>query len=244
MSILRTSTIEPEGATTTLTLGASGDTVTSSADSLKVNTFKDAGGNTLFTSDGSGTLSSVNSALKGGLIFISSQTASDSASVEFTSNIDSSYREYVFYYTRINPATDSTTFNISFSSDSGSTYGLTKTSTNFYAWHKDNGTSSALDYQGGSDLADSTAVAQLAHSLGNDADQCSGGEFRLFNPSSTTYVKNFLARTQSCMGDGSGDYSTDTFVGGYIDTTSVVNAVRFAMGSGNFDGTIAMYGTG
>ena len=85
MAKLYVDTIEPEGATTTLTLGASGDTVTSSADSIKVNTFKDAGGNTLFTSDGAGTLSSVNSAIAGSMIFISSQTASASSSISFTS---------------------------------------------------------------------------------------------------------------------------------------------------------------
>ena len=61
------------GATgTTVTLGAAGDAVTVAASALKTNTVKDAGGNTLFTSNGSGTFSSVNSAFKGGLIFISS----------------------------------------------------------------------------------------------------------------------------------------------------------------------------
>ena len=62
MGTLRAKTIEPATGST-LTLGASGDTVTVSSDSIKVNTFKDAGGNTLFTSDGAGTLSSVNSGL-------------------------------------------------------------------------------------------------------------------------------------------------------------------------------------
>ena len=80
MSILRVATIEPEGATTTLTLGASGDTVTSSVDSIKANTFKDAGGNTLWTSDGAGTVSSVNSAMSGGgVTFISETTVSSPA---------------------------------------------------------------------------------------------------------------------------------------------------------------------
>ena len=91
MSILRVATIEPEGATTTLTLGASADTVTSSADAIKVNTFKDAGGNTLFTSDGSGTISNVNSGFKGGLTFISSQTASGASTVTFTTSDNSTF---------------------------------------------------------------------------------------------------------------------------------------------------------
>ena len=95
MSILRVATIEPEGATTTLTLGASGDTVTSSADAIKVNTFKDAGGNTLWTSDGSGTLSSINSSLTGGgMTLISTQSGSNITEVDFTTGIDSPYDEY------------------------------------------------------------------------------------------------------------------------------------------------------
>ena len=105
MSILRVATIEPEGATTTLTLGLSGDTVTSSADSIKTNTFKDAGGNTLWTSDGSGTLSSINAGFAvAGPILILSQTASSSATISFTSDLDSTYNTYMFVFGDINPA--------------------------------------------------------------------------------------------------------------------------------------------
>ena len=99
MAKLYVDTIEPEGATTTLTLGLTGDTVTSSADSIKTNTFKDAGGNTLWTSDGSGTLSSVNSGLQGTHVYISTTTISSGVgSVAITSGITSTYKEYIFYF--------------------------------------------------------------------------------------------------------------------------------------------------
>ena len=107
MGTLRTKTIEPATGTT-LTLGASGDSITVSSDSIKTNTFKDAGGNTLFTSDGAGTLSSVNSSLVGGAgpVLISTSTASGASSIDITSGIDSTYDEYMFVFTDINPATD------------------------------------------------------------------------------------------------------------------------------------------
>jgi len=93
MSTLETKKIEPLSGTS-VTLGAAGDAVTMPAGvTVKTNTVKDAGGNTLWTSDGSGTVSSVNSGLAGGMVFISSATASSSASVEFTSGIDSTYDE-------------------------------------------------------------------------------------------------------------------------------------------------------
>ena len=101
MSNLEAKKIAPATGTT-VTLGAAGDTVTVAASALKTNTVKDAGGNTLFTSNGSGTLSSVNSAFKGGLIFISSQTASGSSGIAFTTGIDNTYKEYVFYFTKKN----------------------------------------------------------------------------------------------------------------------------------------------
>ena len=88
MSSLETRKIEPQSSTT-VTLGEAGDTVAVPTGAIvKTNTVKDSGGNTLFTSDGAGTLSSVNSALVGSMDFISSQTASSSASIEFTTGLD------------------------------------------------------------------------------------------------------------------------------------------------------------
>jgi len=241
MSILRVATIEPEGATTTLTLGTSGDTVTSNADTIKVNTFKDAGGNTLFTSDGSGTLSSVNSAFKGGLTFISSQTASGSASLSFTSGIDSTYNEYMFVCTNINPDSDSYEFTFNGSTDTGSNYNVTKTTTYFSAHHQEDDGDAGLNYRAGDDIASGTGFQILTASIGGGADESASGIVYLFTPSSTTYVKQFYTRFST---NRSTDELWDTYIGGYFNTTSAVDAIQFKLTSGNFDGTIAMYGTG
>ena len=239
MSILRVATIEPEGATTTLTLGASGDTVTSSADSIKANTFKDAGGNTLWTSDGSGTLSSVNSGISSkGPQLILSQTATDQASVSFTSGIDSTYKEYVFEFININPATSQPMFTFQVNAVGGSGFDETITSTYFYAYHAENNAAAALAYEAGRDQAQGTAYQIIAGDIGNGADENCVGELHLFNPSSTTYIKNFYSRTNV----HTNAYSVDSYAAGYINTALAIDEVSFKMSSGNFDGTIKMYG--
>ncbi|MDP7638040.1 MAG: hypothetical protein QF577_10910, partial [Phycisphaerae bacterium] len=111
MSKVYTDTVTSTEASQDLTLGGSGDNVIVTAGAtLKTNTVKDSGGNTLWTSDGSGNLSSVNAAMKGNMVLLSTQTASNAASVSFTSGIDSTYKLYIFKFYDVNPATDNTDF--------------------------------------------------------------------------------------------------------------------------------------
>ena len=77
MSRVYTDTLEPRKPTQDITLGTSGETISVAGDSINVNTVKDKGGNTLWTSDGSGTLSSVNAGLKGNLILLATNTFTD-----------------------------------------------------------------------------------------------------------------------------------------------------------------------
>jgi len=175
----------------------------------------------------------------GGMKLISSQTASNSASISFTTGIDSTYKEYQFYFIDIHPRTDSTAFTFNMSTDSGSNYNVTKTTTFFWSYNNEAGTDAALSYNDGADLAQSTNFQLLGGAIGNGADENAVGTLQLFNPSSTTFVKHFISR---CNRYSSGDYSVDEFIAGYGNTTSAINAVQFKMDSGNFDGTILMYG--
>ena len=174
----------------------------------------------------------------GNMILISSQTASNSASISFTTGINSTYKEYQFYFIDIHPRTDNVLFTFNLSTDSGSNYNVTKTTTWFQAQQNEAGTVTDLEYRGDSDLAQSTAFQYLTY-LGSDADQNSAGSMSLFNPSSTTYVKHFIADLNTTT---SSDYCSHVFVAGYGNTTSAVNAIQFKMSSGNMDGTIAMFG--
>ena len=179
----------------------------------------------------------------GNLIHIQSQTASNSASISFTTGINSTYKEYQFYFINVRPATDGVLFQFNLSTDSGSNYNVTKTTTAFLAEVSQSGTFSGLSYQTSSDLAQSTADQRIATNTGNGSSECAVGYMSLFNPASTTYVKHFISTSQFYYPDPSVDFTTNMFVAGYGNTTSAINAVRFQMSSGNIaDGTIALFG--
>jgi len=184
------------------------------------------------------------SAISGGgaLNLITTQTASSSATIDFTSGIDSTYKEYVFKFINIHPA-DVSEFQFNLSADSGSNYNVTKTTTFFRPTHRENGADGGISYRAPADLAQGTGFQSLTQALGDtavDNDASASGYLHLFNPSSTTFVKHFIAEVQHMHNN---DYSMDVFVAGYGNTTSAIDAVQFKASSGNIDsGTIKMYG--
>ena len=174
-----------------------------------------------------------------GITFISSQTASNSASISFTSGLDSTYKAYKFVFSSIHPRTDTAIFQFNLSTDSGSNYNVTKTTTLFRAYHAESDSGAFLSYDASQDLAQSTAFQNVAESVGSGADESVSGIFLLFNPSSTTYVKHFISRVSNYQSD---NLAMDYNMQGYGNTTSAVNAIQFKMSSGNIDGTIYLYG--
>jgi hypothetical protein len=172
-------------------------------------------------------------------MLLSTQTASNSATISFTTGLDSTYDAYEFHFIDIHPRTDDINFQFNLSTDAGSNYNVTKTTTLFRAIHQEVDTDTQLAYRSADDLAQSTSFQTLMDLLGNGADENGAGVLQLFNPSSTTYVKHFISNVNSYY---SGDYTFNYYVAGYGSTTSAVNAVQFKMASGNFDGTIKLYG--
>jgi len=176
----------------------------------------------------------------GGLNLISSQTASGSASIEFTTGLDSTYDVYKFELINCHASTDNSKLLFNGSTDGGSNYNVTKTSTAFLASHDEADTSTQLAYSVGFDLAQETGDQRLGTKFGIDNDQSMCATMYLFSPSSTTYVKHFIATSQNYTNE---DSSHNYFVAGYMNTTSSINAIKFVMDSGNIDaGTIRMYG--
>jgi len=174
-----------------------------------------------------------------GITLISSQTASASASLSFTTGIDSTYKTYMFKFINIHPSVNDTDITFQGSTNGGSSYGVTLTSTNFQAYHFESD-STGLSYETGYDLAQSTSYQILNHSIGTDNDQSASGTLYLFSPSNTTFVKHFIYRG-SCY--HAADLEVDAYIAGYFNTTSAINAINFKMSSGNIDaGTIHMYG--
>ena len=181
----------------------------------------------------------------GSMVFIKKLTASSSATLSFVDGsdgvvLDDTYKEYVFTFNNMHPASNSVILQFNLSTDSGSNYNVTKTSTYFRALHNEGGSSTNLVYQTSHDLAQSTSFQDLAQGIGNDNDQCTVGTLQLFNPSSDTFVKHFISRFNTYE---AADFSIDQYCAGYGNTTSVVNAVQFKMNSGNIDaGDICLYG--
>ena len=187
-------------------------------------------------------ITSLPSGVSGGsLVLLETQTASSSSTISFTSNIDSTYKEYQFHFIDIHPATDAAHFQVQGSTNSGSSYGITATSTFFAAVHQEDGASSSLAYYTSLDIAQGTGFIDIgAGDTGNGNDESLSGKMHLFDPSNTTFVKHFMARS-SCYNPN--DTEVDAFVSGYFNTTSAIDAIQFKMSSGNIDaGTIKMYG--
>ena len=177
------------------------------------------------------------SASLGDMVLISSATASSSASIEFTLG---DYKEYKFFFVNIHPSVDSANLMINFSTDGGSNYNVTKTTTRFYAYNGETSGFTLLGYLTGVDLAQSTADQEFIRGIGSDNDQAGVGILQLFNPSSTTFVKHFIGRSSTAQAS---DYAEDDYLAGYANTTSALTNIKFQMSSGNIDdGKILMFG--
>ena len=185
-------------------------------------------------------ITSIPDSISGGALnLISTSTASSSSTIDITSGIDSTYKEYIFKFIDIHPATDSVHFQINFR-DGGSDFDATKTTTNFDAYQNEAGNSTALQYVTGLDLAQSTGVLKLSGTIGNQNDESFSGFLHLFDPSDTTFVKHFICRGNTYSQN---DISVDMYIAGYCNTTAAIDGVQFSMSSGNIDsGTIKLYG--
>lgn len=179
----------------------------------------------------------------GSQVLLSEITASSDSTISFTSGIDSTYKEYLFKFVNLHPSNDNKTFLFNVSIDSGSNYNVEKVTTHFRAIHGEADSPTTLNYNEGDELPHSgsgTGFQNLYGGAGSDNDQGICGELHLFNPSDTTFVKQFLSTSQ---GSHQGDYSIENFVAGYANTTSAIDAIQFKFESNNIDtGTISMYG--
>ena len=176
----------------------------------------------------------------GAMTLLETQTASSSATLSFTSDIDDTYDEYVFKFYDIHPATD--VKSLSFQADTGTntSYNQTITSTVFFSQHAEDDSSTTLTYSTGRDLAQATTFQTLTIDAGNANDECVAGYLHLFNPSSTTFVKHFIAVSNSPT---NGTHAANMYTAGYFNTTTALTRVQFKMDGGNIDsGDICLYG--
>ena len=175
----------------------------------------------------------------GDVVLIQSQTASDDATLDFTSGIDSTYGEYIFKFYNIPPETDRAHFKFQVNASDATGYNETVTSTSFRTLHYEDDSGPVLEYMPGEDEAQETDFLHLVGDLGNVADESAAGELHLFNPSSTTYVKHWYSDVQC---NSAVVYLHHSHNAGYINTTTAIDEVQFKLTAGNMNGTIKMWG--
>ena len=176
----------------------------------------------------------------GNLKFISRSTASSSSSVNITSGIDSTYKEYIFVINNMHPQTNDKHFTFQVNADGGSGFNETITSSVFRAYHLEDGSASGLDHRTANDQAQGTAYQRLSEEVGNGSDEGVSGILHIFDPSNTTFVKHFISDNSTVHRS---DIAWTNYVAGYANTTSAIDAIDFKFASGNIDsGVIKMYG--
>ena len=176
----------------------------------------------------------------GALTLLETQTASSSATINFTSGIDSTYKEYIFKFYDIHASAQYSNFEFQANASGGSGFNETITSTFFEAKHNENDSEALLRYKDGNDQAQGTSYQNISVSAGIDNDTSCSGTLHLFNPSDTTFHKHFISKSNMYF---EADYTINQFTAGYCNTTSAIDAVQFKMSSGNIDaGDICLYG--
>jgi len=173
-------------------------------------------------------------------------TTSDTALAEYdiTSGIDGTYQSYEFHCVNMYPEINNVNFCFQVNAATGSnTAGFDQviTSNSARAYLKEDGTGGTLAYDANSDHHQEVSLQRiLSTGTGDDADQSVSGILRLYAPSSTTYVKHFLAEGN---GADHGDYTVNSWTAGYINTTEAIDEITFKFDSGDIEaGTIKMFG--
>ena len=180
----------------------------------------------------------------GAMTLIKTLTASNSATLSFVNGassvvLDDTYPVYLFKFINIHPATDNKDLLVKFR-DGGTNYDATCTTTMFSSRHNEADDDTGLGYEASQDEAQQTGGVKLSVGLGTGNDESTSGELYLFNPSSTTFVKHF---TSTFPVVHHAEYSYNWYKSGYANVTAAIDAVQFAMSSGNIDaGVIKLYG--
>ena len=174
------------------------------------------------------------------LNLISTQTASSSSTISFTSGIDSTYSIYLIKVINAHPATNNKTLQFQVNASGGSGFNETITSTSFRSFHTEDDNYTGLEYQTGADQAQGTSYQNLHGGNSNADDSGACAELYLFNPSSTTFVKHFMG---ICSLTEQNPAADQAYISGYINTTSAIDEISFKYSSGNIDsGTFKLYG--
>ena len=157
--------------------------------------------------------------------------------------LDSTYKEYLFLISNMRPTTDNKSLVFQANVSGGSGFDETITSTCFRAFHAEDNSGATVSYIAGNDQTAGTGLQLLTSGINNGtADSCASGYLHLFNPSSTTFVKNFESRFSYEEQEQS--IQVDMFVSGYFNVAAAIDEISFYTNGGQVaaGGTFALYG--
>lgn len=171
-----------------------------------------------------------------GLVLLDTKTASNSATLDFISSIDSTYDQYVFEITALVPASSSQIRFITSANNGSSWDNAASNYADTIIYNTTAGTSASTGTTG-------AANARLCFNSVDNTSSQGGMNARLVlkNPASTTQRKSMSFQS---------DFPTNTTTGYAFETgqatrlaTAVINGVRFYASTGNLStGVIRMYG--
>ena len=249
MSTIKANAVIPDEPSQNLTLGASGDTISVAGNDLRVNTVKDSGGNILWSTGGTGTVSNLNVGLRTDLVLLQTQPAQGVTSVSFNSPFTSAYDSYCFKWTNVHP-TGSTVTGMYFGAttdtgdvylrdyDANSAYGA------FYLTNPEGSASAEFGYWSGGSNGNHTSANAATMGIRVATNTAAGsGDLWLFDTNSTTQTKSFYG-TSTMIGDNSGPQVDSLYFAGYYNTILPITGMQFTLTSSRAfdDGIIKMYG--
>ena len=164
-------------------------------------------------------------------------TATGAYTRSFTTSIDSTYDVYEFRFENMHPVYNGVGFQFQVS-DGQSGFNQVMTTTLWREYTSESG-SASFGYLSTLDQAQTQLKQQISPGVTNGNDESTSGILTLYAPSSTAYVKHFVARTNV----SSGTYCMGYHTAGYINTTSAITQIAFSFSTGTIQaGQIKMYG--
>lgn len=176
-----------------------------------------------------GTLSAT-AVASGAVILLVTQNASTSATIDFTTNITSTYKEYIIECIDVVPDTGGVAFNLRVS-ENGTVW---QAGTNYKYTN--------LGYTSNGAAANSSSSGASGISmLGTNVTAALNGQIRFYNPAGTALNKHFFSALTAQ--DNSSFLATTESGGIYIGSTNAIVGIRLFMGTGNIlSGTFKLYG--
>lgn len=168
---------------------------------------------------------------------LTTYTISNNSSIDITSQIDSTYDQYVLVINSLVPATDSKTLEMLVSLDNGSTW---ETSVGDYDYMVRGFSSSGGGYSQFTANTDNMRISGL-NSLGNNTGENYNAMIFILNPNDTSKYAVFRSEVTYVNNAGVGTFLEA--VGSYMGAVGAIDAVRLIMDSGNLtSGTVKVYG--